>query len=126
MMKRGFLVVLFYLAAIYDGILGLLFLLAGPWLFATTGITPPNHFGYLHFPAALLLTFGLLFLAVARKPERNRNLIPFGILLKLSYCGVAFYHWLTAGIPWIWKPFAIIDLVFLVLFVMAFRSLPRS
>ncbi len=126
MNKRSTIVGLFFVAAIYDGILGLGFLFAAPAVFDWTGITPPNHFGYLHFPAALLLTFALLFLAVARQPERNRNLIPFGIMLKLSYCGVAFYHWLSADIPWIWKPFAIVDLFFLAAFVWAYRSLPRQ
>ena len=29
----------------------------------------------------------------------NRGLIPYGILLKVSYCGVAGYHWLAGGIP---------------------------
>lgn len=120
------IVALYYVAALYDGLLGLGFLFAAPLVFDWTGITPPNHFGYLHFPAALLLTFGLLLLAVARHPERNRNLIPFGIMLKLSYCGVAFYHWLSADIPWIWKPFAIVDLLFLVAFVWSYRSLPRQ
>ncbi len=126
MNKRPMIVALYYVAALYDGLLGLGFLFAAPLVFDWTGITPPNHFGYLHFPAALLLTFGLLLLAVARHPERNRNLIPFGIMLKLSYCGVAFYHWLSADIPWIWKPFAIVDLLFLVAFVWSYRSLPRQ
>ena len=120
--------VLFYLAALYDGVLGVAFLIAAPALFEWVGVTPPNHFGYIHFPAALLIVFALLFLTIARRPEVNRHLIPYGILLKISYCAVVFYHWFTAGIPFIWKPFAIVDVAFLVLFIWAYAVLgkPRS
>ena len=62
----------------------------------------------------------------ARQPVARRHLIPYGILLKVSYCSVAGYHWLTAGIPGVWKPFLWADLVFLVLFVWAYRSLGRD
>ena len=68
------------------------------------------------------MVFGLMFAAIARRPRENRNLIPYGILLKVSYCGVAGYHWLVTGIPALWKPFVVIDLVFLVLFLLAYRS----
>ena len=128
-MKRPRMVsVLFYLAALYDGVLGAAFLMAAPALFEWVGVTPPNHFGYIHFPAALLIVFALLFLTIARRPEENRHLIPYGILLKISYCAVVFYHWFTAGIPFIWKPFAIVDVAFLVLFIWAYAVLgkPRS
>ena len=114
---------MFYLAAVYDGVLGLAFLFAASSVFAWYNVTPPNHFGYVQFPAALLIVFGLMFVAVARKPQINRNLIPYGLLLKIAYCGVVFYYWFTAGIPGMWKPFAIADLAFIVLFVWAYRAL---
>ena len=56
-------------------------------------------------------------------PAASRQLIPYGILLKAAYCGVAFYHWLAAGIPGMWKPFALIDLVFAALFYWAYSEL---
>jgi len=114
---------MFYIAALYDGVLGLAFLLAAPALFKWFVVTPPNHFGYVHFPGTLLIVFGIMFMMVARKPEANRNLIPFGILLKISYCGVVFFHWISAGIPDMWKPFALADLVFMVLFIFAYVQL---
>ena len=48
-----------------------------------------------------------------------RDLILFGALLKVSFCGTAFAHWVIAGIPAMWKPWAIADLVFLILFLWA-------
>jgi len=105
--------VLLWIAAIYDGALGLAFLVAGPALFASFGVTPPNHWGYIHFPAALLVVFGLMFAAAAWRPAANANLIPYGILLKVVYCATVFGHWISAGLPWIWKPFAWFDLLWI-------------
>lgn len=116
---------LFWVGAAYDGILGAAFLVAWSRIFAAFGVTPPNHPGYVQFPAALLIVFALLFAAVARRPRENRNLIPYGALLKVAYCSVVFGHALAEGIPFMWIPFAWADLVFLVLFVLAYRHLAR-
>lgn len=118
--------VLFAVAALYDGLLGIAFLAAAPALFAWFGVTPPNHFGYVHFPAALLIVFALMFWTISVDPAANRDLIRYGVLLKVSYCSVVFYHWFTGGIPFIWKPFAIADLGFLVLFLWALTWLKRE
>jgi hypothetical protein len=115
--------VLFAVGALYDGVLGLIALFAGGQLFRWFGVTPPNHPGYVQFPGALLIVFALMFVAVARNPVKNRDLIPYGMLLKVSYCGVICFHWFTAGIPDMWKPFAIMDAAFLALFVWAYARL---
>ncbi len=127
-MKKSVIVILFIIAALYDGLLGIAFLFSADALFQRFQVTPPNHFGYVHFPAALLLVFALMFLAIARSPQGNRNLIPFGMLLKVSYCSVVCFHCFTGGLPAMWKPFVFYDLVFLGLFVWAYVSLrdPRK
>ena len=117
---------LFWIAGAYDGAIGLAFLLAPAALFARFGVTPPNHYGYVRFPAALLVIFGLMFFAVAADPRGNRNLIPYGILLKLAYCGVVFGYWIESGLPGMWKPFAFFDALFAVLFFLAWRQLGSS
>jgi hypothetical protein len=122
-MKKPILAALFVIAALYDGLLGLGFLLSADALFQGLQVPPPNHFGYVHFPAALLLVFALMFLAIARNPQRNRNLIPYGMLLKVSYCSVTGFYWFTAGLPSMWKPFIFYDLIFLGLFAWAYVSL---
>ena len=124
-MNKPMIVILFVVAALYDGLLGAAFLFRAEALFERFAVPPPNHFGYVHFPAALLLVFALMYLAVAINPEGNRNLIPYGMLLKVSYCGVIGYHWLTAGIPAMWRPFVFYDLVFLALFAWAYRFLGK-
>lgn len=111
---------LFVVAALYDGLLGFLFLGAPLYVFEITGVTPPNHVGYVQFPAALLLIFGLMFVTIAADPLRNRQLILYGIMLKGAYCAVAASHWLSTDIPWIWKPFVVIDLIMAILFIGAY------
>src|ERR1035437_8081991 len=112
-MKKSIISTLFVIAALYDGLLGLAFLIGGDAVFKAFAVTPPNHIGYVQFPAALLIVFATMFAAVAKNPMRYRCLIPYGILLKISYCGVVFLHWFAGGIPYMWKPFAVFDLVFL-------------
>ena len=46
-------------------------------------------------PFKIPVTFTIMFIKIASNPVKNRELIPFGILLKISYCGVIFYHWFT-------------------------------
>lgn len=117
---------LFVVSAIYDGALGIGFLFAPGRLFELVKVTPPNHAGYVQFSAALLIVFAIMFLAIAKDPKGNKGLILYGILLKLSYCGVVFYYWFTSGIPHVWKPFAVVDLVFLAAFVMACSLLSKQ
>ena len=114
---------LFLVAAAYDGILGIAFLLLPGNLFEWFNVTPPNHPGYIEFPAMLLVVFAMMFGAIARNPVANRNLIPFGMLLKVSYCTVVIGYWLRGGIPNMWKPWAVADLVFLALFYASYRRL---
>ena len=126
MKTNRLITVLFVVASIYDGLLGVAFLFGSSALFSWAGVTPPNHPGYVQFPAALLIVFAAMFMAVAINPVKNRNLIPYGMLLKLSYCGVVVFYWFTTGIPDMWKPFCIADLIFLVLFVRAWTVLGKE
>jgi hypothetical protein len=116
---------LFALTGVYDFGIGLAFLTFGPRLFAAAGVTPPNHWGYVEFGALMLMTFGAVFFAVAARPAANRNLIPFGILFKLSYVGVVAYHWIAGDVPDLFKPFAVVDGAMVLLFVAAYVVLGR-
>ncbi|NLB56428.1 MAG: hypothetical protein GX811_11845 [Lentisphaerae bacterium] len=116
---------LFVVSVIYDGLLGLSFLFAASKLFKWFDVTPPNHMGYIHFPAALLIVFAVMFGAIARNPVRNHNLIPYGIMLKVAYCGVVFFHWFSKGIPYMWKPFCVADMIFLLLFLWSWIEIKK-
>jgi hypothetical protein len=86
--------------------------MSGPAIFSHFGVTPPGHWGYVQFPALLLIIFALMFFTVAARPQANRNLICYGILLKLSYAGLVLYYWLGSGVPGMWKGPTIADLLF--------------
>lgn len=117
---------MFVVAALYDLGLGLAFLFGWPAIYQQFGVTPPNHPGYVQFGAAVIAIFGIGFGMVARQPERNRDLIVLGILLKLAYASTVLSYWSRREIPAMWVPFAWADLVFLVLFAVALRSLAKG
>lgn len=116
---------LFWLTGTYDFSIGLAFLALGPRLFFAAGVTPPNHWGYVEFGALMLMTFGAMFFAIAVRPVANRNLIPFGVMFKLSYVAVVVFHWATGDVPDLFKPFAVVDAGMLVLFLHAYVALRR-
>ena len=114
---------LFIISALYDFILGIIFLIGFKQIYNYFNITLPNHDGYVQFAAALVTIFGIGFWFVAQDPQRNRDIIRMGILLKLSYSGVVFYHTALGNLPWIWQPFAWFDVIFLILFIFALKAL---
>ena len=57
--------ILFFVSFAYDGLLGLAFIFAAPTIFELAGITPPNHWGYVHFAAGTLVIFAWMFLQIA-------------------------------------------------------------
>jgi len=113
----------FAISGLYDFLIGLAFLLFGVQLFDATGVPQPLHWGYINFGALMLMIFGTMFMAIARDPLANRNLIPYGMMLKVSYCVVASYYWMTTGLPTLFKPFIFIDAAMLVLFWLAYNAL---
>lgn len=116
---------LFWIAAAYDGALGLAFLIAPVAIYNAIGVPLPNHMGYIQFASALLIVFALGFAMVARNPRGNRSIILLGIGLKASYCGVVFGHWALGSIPLVWTLFAWTDLAFLLAFVWAWGAVSR-
>lgn len=125
-MTKNWIKPLFIVAGIYDALLGLIFFFAYEGVFAYFEVAPPNHPAYVKFPALLLTVFGAMFLHIATDPVRLRALIPYGIALKVTYAGMAFWYQLTMGIPSMWLPWAWFDLVFLVAFLIAFSILPSG
>ncbi len=123
MKSLGWIRLLFILAALYDGALGVAFLIAPLSIYSAMNIPAPNHPGYVQFPAAILVVFGIGFLMVAMEPVRRRDIMVLGCLLKIAYCSVVFVHAAGAGIPIIWTLFAWADLLFLILFIAALLSL---
>jgi hypothetical protein len=116
---------LFIVAALYDILLGLAFLLFYPAIYARFGVTLPNHPGYVQLNALFVIIAGVGFAFVARAPERNRDLIQVGILFKLAYAGIVFWYLARGMMPSMWVTWAICDTLFFVVFLVALRALPK-
>ena len=99
MMNENWIKIFYVIAGLYDGILGVAF---------------------------ILIVFAIMFFRVAADPIRNRELILYGCGLKISYCLLAFWYELTTGIPSMWIPWAWADLGFLFFFVLTWRGLVRQ
>ncbi len=122
-MRGSWIRPLFVVAGLYDGALGVAFLFFARALFQHFGVTPPNHFGYVQFPALLLILFAVMFFAIAANPAGRRELIWYGIGLKAAYSGCVFFYEASEGIPSMWIPWAWADLAFLILFLLAWLQL---
>jgi hypothetical protein len=112
--------ILFLVSGLYDLLIGAVFLLFGTQLFTATGITAPNHWGYLQFAALELMIFGIMFLVVSRDPVTQRVSIVYGMLLKASYVGLTGFYWLKGECPVLFQPFVVIDAIMFVLFLMVY------
>ncbi len=125
-MKREWIRPLFVVAGLYDFLLGAGFLFAWRAVYARFGVTLPNHPAYIQVPALLIAIFGIGFGFVAQAPERNRDIIKLGIMLKLANALPELTYYAQGQMPAMWVPFAWIDLAFLLTFVAALRALPGT
>src|ERR1700730_8979628 len=113
-MRNSWIRALFVVAGIYETVLGLTFFFLARQVYRWAGLIPPNHFGYVRFPALLLIIFGAMFFRIAQDAVRNRELILYGVALKASYSGLVFWYELHGGLPGLWLAWAWADLVFLI------------
>jgi len=114
------------MAAAYDGILGIVYLFFFPQVFAYFQIAPPNHPAYVQFPALLVIIFAWMFWRIAGNPVRHRDLIPFGMGLKVAYCAIVFWYQLRGTMWPAFVALAWIDVFFLLLFILAWVATGRS
>jgi hypothetical protein len=121
--KNLWIPTLFYISAFYDGLLGLAFILLPQQVFAYFQVPPPNHLGYVQFPALLLIIFATMFYQIAREPFEKKELIIYGIMLKISYCTVTIFYWIQGTLPEMWRPFTICDALMGLLYILAYAKL---
>jgi hypothetical protein len=119
--------ILLILCGLFDGVVGAVFAIAPAAMFRLFGVVPPNHYGYVQFPALLLLIFAVIFFRAAADPVRRRDTILYGVALKASYSGLVFWYQLHGGVPALWIPWAWADAAFLVLLLLAWGAVsPRK
>jgi hypothetical protein len=122
-MRLGWIKALFAIVGVYDAVLGVTFFFAPGFPFRVSGVTPPNHYGYVQFPALLLVIFGAMFFRIAADPMARREQILYGAALKASYFALVFWYQLNGGVPMLWIPWAWADLATFVLFLIAWKLL---
>jgi len=127
LVKTNWIRWVFASSALYDGILGLVFLSGPGRVFDAFHVRRPNHFGYVQFPALLLIIFAGMFARIDFDPQRLRELMLYGAGVKAAYCSVVFYHHIFGNIPQLWVPLAYAGLAFLALFLAAWmQTRPRA
>jgi hypothetical protein len=124
-MRPGWIRPFFFVAALYDIVLGAVYFLGYETFYRRAGVALPNHPGYVQLNALFVIIAGVGFWYVARAPERNRDLIKMGVLFKAAYAGIIFYYLSHGNMPTMWLPYAVCDAAFFVVFLLALRVLPR-
>ncbi len=110
---------LFWIAAVYDLVLGVVFLFLYRPAFSALGIEDalPEHTSFLSLIAAFLFVIGVAYVLIARGDlVRNRDLIAVGALYKLAYFSVALWYLIGGVYPHIvfFVVFGLADLAFLI------------
>lgn len=119
--RRRYYRSLYGVAAVYDTVLGVIFLFFAKWAFESMGVLEAYPVeGYIQLIGAFVLVLGIGYFLIWRGDLwQNRDLVLVGALYKLAYSGVAFYIAATAEVPhwlFVWG-FGVADAVFLVLMV---------
>ena len=114
---------LFWIAGLYDVLLGAAFLVAGESILKSIGMALPPHIAYIHLSAIFIVVQGVSYLLVARDPWSGIGLAWIGVLYKASYVGLAAWYLLSNQMPSnFFIPWAIADAGFLVAFLLFIRA----
>lgn len=116
----------FLVACLYDVLLGLGFLLLGESILDALGMALPPHIAYIQLAAVFILIQGISYWFPFRDPLGNLGIVKVGIVYKLGYAGLALYYLAMGTLPSpFFLPWAVIDLGFLLGFVLFLRAAPR-
>jgi len=108
---------LFLVAAIYDFFLGLFFLLFYEPVYALFSVPLPTYPVYLQMTAAFVTAMGVGYYFVYKNMYQNIDIVKLGIVYKAIYVGFTSYWYFVGLAHVLFFRFAIIDAIFLVLFV---------
>jgi len=116
----------FLVAAVYDIALGLVFLVAGPQILQSIGMVLPPHIAYIQLAAVFVAVQGFGYWLVYRAPWTNLGLVRMGVAYKASYSGLTLFYLVTSQLPSVFfVPWAVVDFLFLVGFVLFLRLATR-
>ena len=117
----------FLVAALYDLILGAVFVLIGEPILRAIGMALPPHIAYIQLAAIFTFVQGLGYWFVFRDPYANLGIVRVGVAYKAAYSGLALYYLVIGQLPSVFFiPWAVTDLLFLIGFVMFLRVASRA
>ena len=118
---------LFLIAALYDFILGFVFFFFLPFFFEEIyNIAAPIYPAFYQGGAAFIFVMGVGFYFVYRNMYRNVDIVKIGIIFKSVYTALAFYHVFIEDMPWAFSIFGVLDIVFIIFFILFLRAFKRE
>jgi len=118
---------LFLIAALYDFILGFIFFFFLPFFFEELfELAAPLYPSFYQGGAAFVFVMGVGFYFVYRNMYRNIDIVKLGIVFKSVYTILAFYYVFVESMPWIFSIFGLLDIIFIVLFLLFLRDFKRE
>ena len=113
----------FLIAGLYDVLLGVAFFVFGEQILEWVGMELPPHIAYIQLAAVFIAVQGLSYLLVWVDPLRFMGLVIIGVVYKLAYSGLALWYLVIGELPnEFFIPWALIDIVFLVGFLLFLRA----
>ena len=118
---------LFLIAALYDFVLGFAFFFFLPFFFEEIyDIAAPIYPSLYQGGAAFILVMGIGFYFVYRNMYRNVDIVKIGIAFKSVYTALAFYYVFIEDMPWVFSVFGVLDLVFIIFFILFLRDIKKE
>ena len=113
----------FLVAGLYDVLLGVAFFIFGEQILDWVGMELPPHIAYIQLAAVFIAVQGLSYLLVWMDPPRFVGLVIIGVVYKLAYSGLAAWYLIIGELPNdFFIPWALVDIVFLVGFLLFLRA----
>lgn len=122
---------LFLLVAVYDIILGIVFMFFTKSTFELLGIPEklPEFDGYLTLIGVYVLILGIAYYLIYKGDlQKNRDLILIGVLYKLGYCAITFYYFIIGDIPHVLflALFGVIDFIMFILMLECYYTIGKK
>jgi hypothetical protein len=119
--------IFFLVAALYDMLLGVAFVIFGEQILNAIDMELPPHIAYIQMAAVFIFVQGFSYLLPFLDPLGNLGIVRVGIVYKAAYAGLALWYLAIGALPSVFFiPWAIIDLGFLVGFVLFLRTARRD
>ncbi len=123
-LERGYYKGLYFVSALYDLVLGFMFLFFYEKILDFVDMPIPDNPAYLAASSMFIFIFGILLFMIYLKPEGSRRMVIYSILFKFGYISVAVYYLITRGtdfVKWPFLTFIVCDIIFAAFFIESLR-----